>query len=247
MAIDENLQPVLDDRTVEAIAARLDSVRSQIADAARAAGRDPSEITLVGVSKFFPAEYAMAAVRLGLADLGENRVQEMTAKIDRLKAQNLNPNWHLIGTLQKNKVKTVIGRTHLIHSVDSLSLLEAISRRSAADGHETKLLLQVNTSGELSKHGFDPEDLTASAIEAQKLPGIRLCGLMTMAPIFDNPDLTLPIFSKTKTLFDTLSQQLDNPADWQVLSMGMSGDFVQAIQCGSTLVRIGTAIFGRRL
>ncbi len=229
------------------LAERLQTVRVKIADAARSAGRDPAEITLIGVSKFFPASLAGAACQLGLTDLGENRVQEMLGKIDELAAAGWQPNWHQIGTLQKNKVRQIIGKTALIHSADSLSLLEEISRRSQEQGSVTAVLLQVNTAGEATKHGFTPQEAPAAAEAAMRLPGIALRGLMTMAPLLEDPAGTVPVFSATRTLFDRIAGQLGPDMPFDILSMGMSHDFVQAIACGSTHVRIGTAIFGPRL
>ena len=226
---------------------RLHHVQASIASAARAAGRDPAEITLIGVSKFFPAAMAEAAFHMGLRDLGENRVQEMLAKQDDLAAKNLKPAWHLIGTLQKNKVKHVIGRTSLIHSVDSPELLEEIARRSEMAGLVTDVLLQVNPAHEATKHGFDPEELLSQASELAAQAGVRICGLMTMAPLFEDPEQTRPVFAKTRDLFMTLARGPLGSPDFKVLSMGMSQDFVQAIACGATHVRIGTAIFGSRM
>jgi PLP dependent protein len=226
---------------------RLDTVRGQIAAAAGAAGRQPEEITLVGVCKLFPASAAMAAVRLGLFDLGENRVQEMLGKIEALAQAGMQPRWHLIGTLQRNKVRQIVGRTHLIHSADSLPLLQEIGRRSQEHGLVSDVLLQVNTAAEASKHGFDPGELEQAADSAQRIAGVRLRGLMTMAPFFENPDGASPVFDQTRRLFETLARQMDPAAVFTILSMGMSHDFRQAIACGSTLVRIGTAIFGPRL
>jgi PLP dependent protein len=231
----------------EALAQRLLQVRGRIAQAARQAGRLPDEITLIGVSKFFPAEMARAAVEFGLKDLGENRVQEMLVKIDCLDALGLHPNWHLIGTLQTNKARQVVGRTHLIHSVDSIGLLDEIASRSQRGQQTTSILLQVNTAGEATKHGFEPDDLPAAAEKALCQPGVRLCGLMTMAPLLADPDDTLPVFDQTRELFEKLRAQIGSQAAFSILSMGMSHDFSQAIRCGATHVRIGTAIFGSRL
>lgn len=228
---------------------RLEEVRQKVAAAAKAAGRKPEEITLIGVSKVFPPNMALAASELGLSDFGENRVQELLVKIDCLAAAGHFPNWHLIGTLQKNKVRMIIGRTHLIHSVDSLPLLQEIGQRSANAGLVTDVLLQVNTAGETSKHGFDPDGMLAVASSALKVQGVRLRGLMTMAPLFSDPQDTLPVFDRTRTIFRQLADQFGSSPQllFDVLSMGMSHDFPQAIACGATHVRIGTAIFGRRL
>lgn len=228
------------------IPARLAAVRAQIANAAQAAGRDPASITLIGVSKFFPPAAAAAAVQAGLTDLGENRVQEMLAKQDELSSLGLTPRWHLIGTLQKNKVRQLIGRTALIHSVDSLELLAEINRRSLTAGLVTDVLLQVNTAGEDTKHGFTPAQVVSAARLAQDFAGVRLRGLMTMAPLYEDPELTRPVFSQTYDLFADLRERLDQAADFDCLSMGMSQDYIQAIACGATHVRIGTAIFGSR-
>ncbi len=188
----------------------------------------------------------MAAVQCGLTDLGENRVQEMLGKIDDLSAAGQNPNWHLIGTLQKNKVRLIIGRTYLIHSVDSESLLLEIGRRSAAQGLTTDVLLQVNTAGEETKHGFEPDELTRAAELAITVPGIRLRGLMTMAPLLADPNDTLPIFDRTRIFYEQLTDSLKGSTELNCLSMGMSHDYIQAIRCGATHVRIGSAIFGPR-
>ncbi|HBP38050.1 MAG TPA: YggS family pyridoxal phosphate-dependent enzyme [Clostridiales bacterium] len=228
------------------MATRLNAVRQQIAAAACASGRRPEEITLIGVSKFFPAAAALAASRSGLHDLGENRVQEMLGKINDLSAAGVSPRWHLIGTLQKNKVRQIIGLTHLIHSADSWPLLQEIDRRSLERGLVSDVLLQVNASGETTKHGFAPEELAPAAAAARPLKGLRLRGLMTMAPLFDNPDDTRPVFAAAHQLFDRLAGEQD-PDVFNILSMGMSHDFRQAIACGATHVRIGTAIFGPRL
>lgn len=237
---------MLTDNLKNDIAARLDQVRANIRSAAEDCGRSPDDITLIGVSKFFPVDYAHAAFELGLKDLGENRVQEMLEKIDQLSADNIDPNWHLIGTLQKNKVKYIIGKTHLIHSVDSTELLQEISKRSNAHNLITEVLLQVNISGEQSKHGFEPEDLLTGIESMSSLPGVRIRGLMTMAPIADDPDDTVPVFSGAAKLAKELQTVLRDES-FDILSMGMSQDYRQAIACGATHIRIGTAIFGPRI
>lgn len=230
----------------EALADRIHSVREQIAQAAQVCGRDPAGITLIGVSKFFPAKAAQLAFESGLQDLGENRVQEMLAKQDALLEQGMSPRWHLIGTLQKNKVKYIIGRTYLIHSVDSLELLEEISRRSEQAGVVTDVLLQVNPAREETKHGFETAEISQVTDELSNLPGVRVCGLMTIAPLFDDPMQTMPVFSATQDLFVQLKQKHPDWTWFDTLSMGMSHDFYQAIACGATHIRIGTAIFGSR-
>ncbi len=236
----------LSETEVAALAGRLSTVRRQVEEAARLAGRDPQSVTLIGVSKFFPAALARAAVLLGLDNLGENRVQEMLAKQADLAAQGLFPAWHLIGTLQKNKVRSVVGHAALIHSVDSCELLAEISRRSLAAGLTTDVLLQVNTAREASKHGFDPDEMPELARTLGSVPGVRIRGLMTMAPLLPDPEDTRPVFAATRRLFEKLAESPLGSLEFNILSMGMSHDFVQAIACGSTHVRIGTAIFGPR-
>jgi len=248
LAIDDGLLiPDLPAVEYEAMNERLSAVRRQIEMAARQAGRQPDEITLIGVSKFSPVEKAQAAVNLGLADLGENRVQEMLPKIEQLARLGLHPRWHLIGSLQKNKVRQVIGRVHLIHSADSIDLLTEISQRSITAGLVSDVLIQVNTAGEITKHGFAPEQAAEAIEQASQMSGIRLRGLMTMAPLLENPDDTLPVFSQTRELFSQLTDHIVRHSDFNILSMGMSHDYLQAIRCGATHVRIGTAIFGPRL
>lgn len=228
------------------IAERLRFVRASIEETALRCGRDPSAVHLVVVTKGFPSDDALEACRAGASDLGENRVQEMLGKADELSAAGYRPRWHLIGTLQKNKVKYVIGRTALIHSVDSLELLEEISVRSSRKGVVTDVLLQVNVSGEDTKHGFDPAEAPEAFRAGSALEGVRLRGLMTMAPLTDDPGAARPVFEGLRDLLralkDTLPAELRDGFD--ILSMGMSHDYPIAIECGATHVRIGTAILG---
>ncbi len=245
MAADTTRYPD-ESKYIEQFRQRLEQVEASIRQAALAAGRDPASLTLIGVSKQFPAFAALAACRVGIRDLGENRVQDLLAKKEELAAAGEEPHWHMIGTLQRNKVKQLVGRVHLIHSVDSPALMEEISRRSQAGGLVSDILLQVNSSGEASKHGFDPDALPAAVEQARSWQGIRLCGLMTMAQLAENPDETLPVFTRTQALFERLAEQQGHPAAWSVLSMGMSQDYLQAIRCGATHLRIGSALFGPR-
>lgn len=224
----------------------INKVRDQIADAAKEAKRDPSEITLIGVSKFFPAEYAAQAFSLGLTDLGENRAEEMHAKKETLDAQGLTPNWHLIGTLQSRKVRAIVGDPYLIHSVDTLSLAQEISKRYTAKELTARILLEVNVSGEESKHGFSSEEVKQQFESILSLPSLEVCGLMTMAPIQQKEGQAREVFEKTRVLFEQLKDLGANQENWKYLSMGMSQDYRDAIICGATHVRIGTAIFGKR-
>ena len=227
-------------------AGRIASVRESISDICRSCGRSPDEITLVGVSKVFPAEYAAAAFLEGLTDLGENKVQDLTAKIDVLGAEGLVPNWHMIGTLQKNKVKYIIGKTHLIHSVNTLDLAQEISKRSVCNSVITDILLQVNVSGEESKHGFAPEEMQSVIGSVSALEGIRIRGLMTMAPIQQYEGQAKAVFADTYALYERLGSEVADKSVWNVLSMGMSQDYRYAIEEGATHIRIGTALFGDR-
>lgn len=224
----------------------IERVREQIADAAREAGRDPKEITLIGVSKFFPAEYAAQAFSLGLTDLGENRPEELHAKKETLDQEGIHPNWHLIGTIQSRKVRMIAGDPYLIHSVDSLSLAQEISKRYTAKELTARILLEVNVSGEESKHGFSSEETKENFETIMSFPSIQVCGLMTMAPIQQREGEAREVFEKTRVLFDDLKALGADSSSWKYLSMGMSGDYKDAIICGATHVRIGTAIFGKR-
>lgn len=235
-----------DEKLYNELSARLYKVQDEVADACRAAGRDPSDVTLVGVSKVFPVSYAEAAVKAGLRDLGENRVQEIVPKIERFSELGIGANWHLIGTLQKNKVKYIIGKTHLIHSVDSCELASEIAKRSAAAGVVTDILLQVNVSGEVTKHGFSPVTFEKDIETVNALEGIRVRGMMTMAPIEAVPGESQSVFCNTRELFAKVKPLVKDPSCWDILSMGMSRDYVYAIKEGSTCVRIGTSIFGDR-
>ena len=221
------------------------SVKQSIEEAEAASGRAKGSVTLIGVTKVFPVEYAEAAAVSGLKDLGENRVQELVPKVERFSSLDLDVNWHLIGTLQKNKVKYIIGKTHLIHSVNSVELAEEISKRSLSNNVTTRILLQANVSGEESKHGFAPHELKPAIDKIMDLPSVEICGLMTMAPIETYEGQAREVFAKTRVIFEDL-KSYTGLESWKVLSMGMSQDYKSAIYEGSTHIRIGTAIFGNR-
>ena len=235
-----------DETIYEGLSSRLDIVRSNLADACREAGRDPQEVTLIGVSKVFPVSYAEAAFVAGLSDLGENRVQELVPKAERMSELGLDVNWHLIGTLQKNKVKYIIGKTKLIHSVDSTELAGEISKRSVSAGLVTDILLQVNVSGEVTKHGYTPLSVIEEIDKVNALDGVKVRGIMTMAPIDSGDGISRRVFCETHELFEKMKGAVRSKEDFDTLSMGMSGDYRNAILEGSTCVRIGTAIFGNR-
>ena len=197
------------------------------------------------MSKVFPVSYAEAACVAGLKDLGENRVQEMVPKIERFSSLGMDCNWHLIGTLQKNKVKYIIGKTSLIHSVNTIELAEEISKRSLGNNVTTNILLQANVSGEESKHGFAPHELRPAIDHIMRMPNVTMCGLMTMAPIQTYEGEAREVFARTRAIFEDLSSYVGTP-EWNVLSMGMSQDYRSAILEGATHIRVGTAIFGNR-
>ena len=225
------------------IAENLRSVRQRMDAAARAAGRDPGSVLLVGASKMNGADACREAVAAGIDALGENRVQEMTAKL----AENAYDGapLHFIGHLQRNKVRQVVGRAALIHSVGSLELLEEIDRRAAKLELVQDVLLEVNIGGEESKSGFAPEELYAAADRARAFSSVRVRGLMTIPPVERTPHGNLPFFARVSELYVDIGQNLyDNT--FVYLSMGMSDDFEDAIAAGATMVRVGSAIFGQR-
>ena len=219
------------------------AIRARMAEAARLAGRDPGEILLVGASKMNGPEACREAVAAGIDALGENRVQEMTEKL-AAHAYDGAP-LHFIGHLQRNKVRQVAGRAALIHSVDSVALAREISRQAEKLGIVQDVLLEVNVGGEASKSGFSPRELYEAAEAVRTLPGLAVRGLMTIPPVQTAPLGNLPYFEEFSSLYVDISQKLyDNT--FICLSMGMSDDFEDAIAAGATMVRVGSAIFGRR-
>lgn len=226
--------------------ARLSAFRAKTDEEMLRCNRNPDELTLIGVSKFFPVEYAQAAAELGLLDLGENRISELIEKKETLSALGMTPNWHLIGTLQTNKVKLAVGQAAMIHSVDSRRLLEEISLRSVKSNISTSILLQLNISGEDTKHGFSKDGIEETVHFASGLPGIILCGMMTMAPIVPSEYTPRRVFEELREVFENTARFAGQPETWKVLSMGMSNDYIDAIRSGATHIRIGTLIFGHR-
>jgi len=225
---------------------RLLQVRRQVGEATKAAGRNTDAVTLIGVSKYFPPEYAKTAVELGLLDLGENRVQELLEKSEILASSGLHPRWHLIGTLQSRKVKSIVGHCALIHSAESSKRVQEIDDASSLIHFTSDILLQVNISGEETKHGFTPDETLRAVEDALACRNVRLRGLMTMAPIRTAETDPYDVFLNTRNLFDRISSSYPSLVDFDILSMGMSQDYIDAIQCGATHIRIGTAIFGHR-
>ena len=231
---------------MEGIAERLAQVKEGIAQAAARCGRDPSQITLVAATKTQTDETIRQAIAAGITVCGENRVQEFTAhrSADAYRGAQV----HFIGHLQTNKVKYVVGKVDLIHSVSSQRLLLAIQRQAEKLGVVQDILLEVNLAGELTKDGLAPEQVQETALLAAELTNVRLRGLMCIPPPSAGPGKNLPYFEKLARLAVDIRKKIgDNRADMVCLSMGMSDDYQDAVCAGATHVRLGTALFGPRL
>ena len=226
------------------IARNVANIKAEIARAATETGRDPGEIRLVAATKTNPAEAIRAAIAAGVDICGENRVQEMLEK-NAQGAYDGVP-LHFIGHLQKNKVKQVVGLCELIHSVDSIPLLQEISRIAEKKGLIQDVLLEINVGAEETKSGFDAESLEDVLREASQIPFVCVRGLMAIPPICESPEENRPFFLKMNKLFvDNRGKKYDN-VRMDFLSMGMSGDYPEAVRCGANLVRVGSGIFGPR-
>ncbi|WP_298020428.1 YggS family pyridoxal phosphate-dependent enzyme [uncultured Dysosmobacter sp.] len=225
------------------IAENIAQIRERIAAAAREAGRDPSEIILVGASKMNDAAACREAIAAGIDVLGENRVQEMTQKLSE-HAYDGAP-LHFIGHLQRNKVKQVVGHVDLIQSVGSMELLDEIEKVAAARDLVQDILLEVNVGEEAAKSGFAPDAVFAAAEAARSRAHIRVRGLMTIPPADADRDANMRYFDKVRALYVDINTKLFHN-ELKYLSMGMSGDYEDAIRAGATMVRVGTAIFGAR-
>ncbi|MCC8152468.1 MAG: YggS family pyridoxal phosphate-dependent enzyme [Lachnospiraceae bacterium] len=221
----------------------LAEVERRIQAACDRAGRDRSEVTLIAVSKTKPIPMLNEAYEAGVREFGENKVQEM---MDKFEVMPSDIHWHMIGHLQRNKVKYLMGKSYLIHSVDSLRLAEEISAQSVKHGVDTDILIEVNIAGEESKFGTSSEEAIQLVTEAAKLPNLHILGLMTIAPYVENPEDNRIYFRKIRELsVDIASKKIDNVC-MRILSMGMTGDYEVAIEEGATMVRVGTGIFGER-
>ncbi len=235
----------------------LQRVRVRIAEAALRVGRDPASVRLVAVSKTFPVEAILAAWEAGQQEFGENHPEEGAEKAPVVSKMLLgeSPRWHMIGHIQRRKARLVVQHFDFVHSVDRLAVAQKLSRLAVEAGRELPILLECNVSGEASKYGYQlagwehqPETLQAFFDEVKTLlalPAVRLEGLMTMAPIAENPEDVRPVFASLRSLRDALRESFPD-VSWSHLSMGMSADFEVAIEEGATLVRIGRAIFGYR-
>lgn len=251
---------------VMGLAENIEQVQERISRACKRMGRDPSEVTLVAVSKTFSVDVVVEAYRLGLRDFGENRVEEASEKIPNVKSRMSNPTsdlrpltagvrapkseitWHLIGHLQSRKAREAEALFDVIHSVDSLKLADKLSGLCVESGRVMPVLLECNVSGEESKYGFaaaEKDQWLADVQAILALPGVRVEGLMTMAPVVADAEEARPVFRALRQLRDELAVRFPQ-ASWRHLSMGMTDDFDAAIEEGATMVRVGRAIFGER-
>lgn len=212
-------------------------VLSAINEASRRSGRSPGEVTLIAVTKTVGIAEVRQAVSLGISDFGENRVQDAASKVGSMPTVR----WHFIGHLQTNKAKDVLPAYHMIHSLDRLSLAEALQRCADRFDKTAEVLIQVNTSGEESKFGLEPDQLPGFLKKVNIFDRINIRGLMTMAPFLKDPENTRPYFRKLRQLRD---ENITSGLELPELSMGMTNDFIVAVEEGATMVRIGSALFG---
>ncbi|WP_438446326.1 YggS family pyridoxal phosphate-dependent enzyme [Gorillibacterium sp. sgz5001074] len=218
---------------------RLEGIRARIEAACRRSGRKPEDITIIAVTKYTTLEVAEEALAAGLTHIGENRWQDVKPKWEAIGDRAV---WHFIGSLQTNKVKDVIGKFDYIHSVDRLALAEELEKKAAARELSVNVFLQVNVSGEESKHGMEPEELEEFVGRMGEFPHLRMAGLMTMAPYDADSEAARPVFRKLRELRDGINAKGLLPYEIKDLSMGMSGDFETAIEEGATYIRLGTVL-----
>lgn len=221
---------------------RINDVNSRIAEACRRSGRDSGSVHIVAVTKYVSVEKTVETVESGLTHLGENRWQNAKSKWEAIGNRAV---WHFIGSLQTNKVKDVVGKFAYIHSLDRLSLAEEIERKASQLNQTVKCFLQLNVSGEETKHGLSPDKLFSFAEQVNKLPHIEVAGLMTMAPLDSEGEASRPVFRRLRELRDELNERAVFPYPVPHLSMGMSGDFEVAVEEGATWVRLGSVLVGR--
>ncbi len=225
------------------ITENLEQVKKNIQDACRTVGRDPEEVTLIAVSKTKPAELLQEAYDAGARDFGENKVQEIMDKYPQLPADI---RWHMIGHLQRNKVKYIVDKVAMIHSVDSLRLAQTIEQEAARHEVQVPVLLEVNVAEEESKFGLKMDEVLPLIETIAEFPHIKVCGLMTIAPFVENAEENRMFFRQLKKLSVDIEAKNINNVSMSVLSMGMTGDYQVAVQEGATMVRVGTGIFGER-
>ena len=234
-----------DEQRFSAIEENLKIINEEIAQSAVSAGRNPADVSLMAVTKTVESKFINHAIANGISLIGENKVQEILLKEPELNLTNCKA--HLIGHLQSNKVKKIVGKVDTIQSVDSVSIAKEIGKRSLEAGITTKILLEVNAGNEDSKFGFSHEELSEKVCEISEIGGVAINGLMCVAPICEKEAELRAVFSNMHRLFiDIGAKKLDN-VNMNVLSMGMSGDYKQAILEGANLVRVGSAIFGMRI
>lgn len=222
----------------------VDHIQALKGAAAVKSGRKPEDVLLIGVTKLHEPWEMEEAIAAGITDIAENKVQEIQKKYDLIKSP---VRWHLIGHLQTNKVKYIIDKVVMIHSVDSLKLAQEIDKRASAIGRTMDVLLQVNAAHEESKFGVDPKDLRQLLTDIlESCPSVKVRGLMHIAPYSEDPEEVRPYFREVKALYDELAEIEHPNADFKYLSMGMSNDFETAIEEGSNIIRVGTSIFGAR-
>jgi pyridoxal phosphate enzyme (YggS family) len=241
---------VTDSLDPSTIAANLTAVRERVAEAAVACGRAPESVRLIAVSKTFPAESVRAAIAAGQRDFGENKVQEAIPKIEAIAADgqdaDLRIRWHLIGHLQSNKARKAARPFDVIHSIDSADLLQKIDAAAREARRAPELLIQVDLAGETTKFGTTPDALQPIFDAAPSITSARIVGLMVLPPWSEDPEVARPYFRRLRELRDELGSRGVPAESLRELSMGMSHDFEVAIDEGATMVRVGTAIFGKR-
>lgn len=225
------------------ITENINQVRENIKKACQRSGRDPQEVTLITVSKTKPVSMLEEAYQAGSRDFGENKVQELMDKYPKLPSDI---RWHMIGHLQRNKVKYIIGKAALIHSVDSLRLAEEISNQAGKKNVQAEILVEVNVAQEESKFGISQEETMQLVEDISRLPHILVKGLMTIAPFVANPEDNRNYFRQIRKLSVDINRKNIDNVNMSVLSMGMTGDYMVAIEEGATMVRVGTGIFGER-
>ncbi|PZN06601.1 YggS family pyridoxal phosphate-dependent enzyme [Thermaerobacter sp. FW80] len=227
------------------IAERVAAVRERIAAAAARAGRDPGAVTLVAVSKSVPVAAMREAYAAGIRHFGENRAQEAR---DKFPAFGDDVHWHFVGRLQTNKVKYIVRHCHLLHSLDRVALAQEVDRRASRCGRVLPCLVEVNVAGEATKAGLPPEKVIPFLQQVAGRPGLRVVGLMTVAPRADNPEEVRPVFRRLRQLLEEAAERCRGlpGIEMRHLSMGMTDDFEVAVEEGATIVRIGRAIFGER-
>ncbi|MBN2897199.1 MAG: YggS family pyridoxal phosphate-dependent enzyme [Clostridia bacterium] len=228
---------------MEYLKINLEEINANIERACARAGRSRDEVTLIGVTKTIDEPAINASIQYGVTDIAENKVQEITRKYDNI---HKGVKWHLIGHLQTNKVKYIIDKVDLIHSLDSFKLAEEIDKRAAQHGKVMEVLIQINVVDEESKFGIPRSEVMSLLEEVSKLQHIKVAGLMNIAPFYDDPEMARRDFKVMKQLFDTLKDTTFDNVEMKYLSMGMTGDYEVAVEEGANLLRVGTGIYGAR-